>query len=130
MKAGLAANHQLKYRVDRQFHPERIRFTFMGSSVGRFPTWAGDRRLKLRGAKVIAGAYDGHKAGGEWTIAHAYTVQDRLNVTFSYVNPTFSPAWAARFAEIMEAFLTAVAKDKDANQTVAQFVTRMQEAGY
>jgi hypothetical protein len=56
-------------------------------------------------------------------------VQDLFNVTFSYVNPSFSPEWAARFAKIMEYFLTAVAKDKAANQSVSRFVARIQRAG-
>jgi hypothetical protein len=130
IKTALASKYPLKFRFDIQNQPDIMvkanPFTFMASSIGRTPIRADYRGFTLRGVKVIAGAYDACRVSSAGMVAHAYTVQDCLNVTFGYTNPSFSPEWAARFARIMETFLTNLATDKDGNQSVAQFIARKQ----
>ena len=124
---GLAAKYALKYRIDRQYHPEIVKFTFMNSSIGQVPTLPNHRYLKLHGAGMIAGGYNNYTVASNWTITHAYTIQDCFNVSFQYANPSFSLEWATHFLKIMEKFLSDLVTDRQKNQTVAQFIAKIQK---
>lgn len=129
IKEGLESKYPLKFRFDVQNHSnimvEPNPFTCMASSVGKMPIQSNYLKFKLLGVKAIAGGYDTPRVSSAGMVAHAYTVQDCLNVTFGYTNPSFSIKWATHFAKIMETFLTILATDTGGNQSIGEFLARM-----
>ena len=129
IKNGLESKYPLKFRFDVQNQSnimvEPNPFTCMASSVGIISIRADYLGFNLLGVKAIAGGYDTPRISSAGMVAHAYTVQDCLNVTFGYTNPSFSTEWATHFAKIMETFLTILATGKEGNQSVAEFIARI-----
>jgi hypothetical protein len=129
LKAALGSKYPLKFRYDIQSQPNVMTAglpaaTFMASSVGRTPIRGEYHGFKLHGVKIIAGAYDSCRVSSAGMVAHAYTVQDSFTVTFGYTDPSFSHEWAAKFARIMETFLTILAGGDEGEQSVERFIAQ------
>jgi len=93
-----------------QFNPPP---TFMVSSIGVAPFHRDyGPGLQLEAAWVLGGAYDQATIGRAGIMTHAYTVNERFQVTFATTRPPITAEWAVQFAGIERLVLEGLASEK------------------
>jgi len=96
--------------------------TFMASSIGKTPLGTSYGPIRLLGVKIIGGGYDNPRIGQAGTMLHAYTIQQRLNLTFAFTFPPIAYEWGSRFLDKIVAILRCLASEKGNEALVVDFL--------
>jgi hypothetical protein len=98
--------------------------TFMASSIGIIPVESRYSAIKIKGIKIKGGAYGAGTAENSGIMLHLYTVNEKMNFTFSYTKPPITTEWAEKFAHNIQEVLR-ILSESTYNLTCKEMLERL-----
>ncbi len=99
--------------------------TFMASSIGKTPIQSTYGEFSIKGVKLLGGAYDKVLAINAGTMVHAFSVCNRLNITFAYTTPPISGEWAKKVLDDMKTVLKIMLVSKEEDIELGQVLQQL-----